>query len=74
LTTEFQGIFLISCIAVLAPLINRLQVFSHVPVVAIELMLGMLAGPSVGGLIVNDSTIEFLGRFGLVFLFFQAGF
>lgn len=74
MTTEFQGIFLISCIAVLAPLINRLQVFSHVPVVAIELMLGMLAGPSVSGLIVNDSTIEFLGRFGLVFLFFQAGF
>lgn len=74
MTTEFQGIFLISCIAVLAPLISRLQFLSHVPVVAIELMLGMLAGPSALGIIVNDPTIEFLGRFGLVFLFFQAGF
>ncbi len=73
-TTEFQGIFLILCIAVLAPLANRLPALAPVPVVALELMLGVLAGPSVLGLVVNDATIEFLGRFGLVFLFFQAGF
>ncbi|MEK4033993.1 cation:proton antiporter [Methylocystis sp. IM2] len=74
MTTEFQGIFLILGIAVLAPLASRLPLFATVPVVAIELMLGVLAGPSVTGLVVNDAAIEFLGRFGLVFLFFQAGF
>ncbi len=73
-TTDFQGIFLILCIAVIAPLANRLPAFANVPVVAIELALGVLAGPSVAGLVVNDAAIEFLGRFGLVFLFFQAGF
>lgn len=74
MTTEFQGIFLISCIAVLAPLLNRLPALAHVPVVAIELVLGMLVGPSVAGLVTNDAATEFLGKFGLVFLFFQAGF
>lgn len=72
--SDFQGLFLILCIAVLAPLANRLGGLTHVPIVAIELILGVIAGPSVLGLVVNDSTIEFLGRFGLVFLFFQAGF
>lgn len=74
MTAEFQGLFLILSIAVLAPLANRLPALAHVPIVAIELVLGVIAGPSVLGLVVNDSTIDFLGRFGLVFLFFQAGF
>jgi Kef-type K+ transport system membrane component KefB len=71
---EFQGVFLISCIAVLAPLLNRLPYLALVPVVAMELMLGVLIGPSGLGLAANDAAIEFIGKLGLVFLFFQAGF
>ncbi|MFO1125046.1 MAG: cation:proton antiporter [Methylocystis sp.] len=71
---EFHTIFVISCIAVLAPLLNRIPVFARAPIVAIELLLGMLLGPSGAGLISQDSALDFLRDFGLVYLFFQAGF
>ena len=70
---EFAGIFAISCVAVLAPLLVRLPAFAFMPVVGLELILGVLIGPSVMGLVTNDNTIKFLAEFGLVFLFFQAG-
>ena len=70
---EFGGIFAISCVAVLAPLLVRLPAFAMMPVVGLELVLGVLIGPSVMGLVTNDNTIKFLAEFGLVFLFFQAG-
>ena len=70
---EFGGIFAISCVAVLAPLLVRLPAFALMPVVGLELVLGVLIGPSVMGLVTNDNTIKFLAEFGLVFLFFQAG-
>lgn len=71
---EFQGVFLISCIAVLAPLLNRLPYLAVVPIVAMELMLGVFIGPSGLGLVAPDPAIAFIGKLGLVFLFFQAGF
>lgn len=71
---EFQGVFLISCIAVLAPLLTRISYLAYVPIVAMELVLGVLIGPSGLGLAANDAAIEFIGKLGLVFLFFQAGF
>jgi Kef-type K+ transport system membrane component KefB len=74
LPSEFQGVFLISCIAVLAPLLTRIPVLATVPVVAIELVAGMLVGPGVAGLVSSDAIVDFLAKFGLVFLFFQAGF
>ena len=70
---EFGGIFAISCVAVLAPLLVRLPAFALMPVVGLELVLGVLIGPSVMGLVRSDNTIKFLAEFGLVFLFFQAG-
>ena len=70
---EFGGVFAISCVAVLAPLLIRLPAFALMPVVGLELVLGVLIGPSVMGLVTNDNTIKFLAEFGLVFLFFQAG-
>ncbi len=71
---DFQNILLISCIAVLAPLISRAPGLANVPVVAIELGMGVLVGPSVAGLVTSDGIIDFLSRLGLAFLFFQAGF
>ena len=70
---EFGGVFAISCVAVLAPLLIRLPAFALMPVVGLELVLGVLIGPSVMGLVKSDNTIKFLAEFGLVFLFFQAG-
>ena len=70
---EFGGMFAISCVAVFAPLLVRLPAFAFMPVVGLELVLGVLIGPSAMGLVTNDSTIKFLAEFGLVFLFFQAG-
>lgn len=70
---EFGGVFAISCVAVLAPLLVRLPAFALMPVVGLELVLGVLIGPSVMGLVRSDNTIKFLAEFGLVFLFFQAG-
>ena len=70
---EFGGIFAISCVAVFAPLLVRLPAFAFMPVVGLELVLGVLIGPSAMGLVTNDSTIKFLAELGLVFLFFQAG-
>jgi len=72
--SDFYGVFVISCMAVLAPLLVRLPAFARMPVVAIELMLGIIVGPSVAGFVSGDETIKFLGEMGLVFLFFQAGF
>ncbi|MFO1104396.1 MAG: cation:proton antiporter [Methylocystis sp.] len=71
---EFHAIFIISCIAVLAPLLNRIPIFARAPIVAIELLLGMLVGPSGVGLVSADSALNFLRDFGLAYLFFQAGF
>jgi Kef-type K+ transport system membrane component KefB len=70
---EFGGIFAISCVAVLAPLLVRLPAFAFVPMVGLELALGVLIGPSGMGVVAYDSTMKFLAEFGLVFLFFQAG-
>jgi Kef-type K+ transport system membrane component KefB len=72
--SEFHAIFIISCIAVLAPLLNRIPIFARAPIVAIELLLGMLVGPSGVGLVSADSALNFLRDFGLAYLFFQAGF
>ena len=45
-----------------------------VPVVVIELVLGILIGPEVLDLAQNDPTTEFLGDLGLGMLFFFAGY
>ena len=44
------------------------------PVVVLELVLGILVGPSGAGWVTSEGAIGFLGEFGLIFLFFQAGF
>jgi Sodium/hydrogen exchanger family len=43
-------------------------------VVVLELVLGILVGPSGAGWVTSEGAIGFLGEFGLIFLFFQAGF
>jgi Kef-type K+ transport system membrane component KefB len=72
--SEINTLFIIGFVAVLAPLLARLPLFLRTPVVVLELMLGILIGPSALGWVTSQGAIGFLGEFGLIFLFFQAGF
>jgi len=72
--SEFHALFIIGFIAVLAPLLARLPALIRTPVVVLELVLGILVGPSGAGWVTSEGAIGFLGEFGLIFLFFQAGF
>jgi Kef-type K+ transport system membrane component KefB len=72
--TDIHGLFIIAILAVLAPLLGRLPALAQTPVVVLELALGILAGPAGTGWVSSQGAIGFLGEFGLVFLFFQAGF
>jgi Kef-type K+ transport system membrane component KefB len=71
---EIHALFIICFIAVLAPLLARLPALIRTPVVVLELVLGILIGPSGAGWVTSQGAIGFLGEFGLIFLFFQAGF
>jgi Kef-type K+ transport system membrane component KefB len=72
--SEIHALFIIGFIAVLAPLLARLPALDRTPVVVLELVLGILVGPSGVGWVTSQGAIGFLGEFGLIFLFFQAGF
>src|SRR5215207_11331221 len=45
-----------------------------IPVVVVELILGIVIGPQVAGLADVDPTTDFLGNLGLGMLFFFAGY
>jgi Kef-type K+ transport system membrane component KefB len=72
--SEIHTLFIIGFVAVLAPLLARLPALVRTPVVVLELVLGILIGPSGAGWVTSQGAIGFLGEFGLIFLFFQAGF
>jgi Kef-type K+ transport system membrane component KefB len=72
--SEIHALFIICFVAVLAPLLARLPALVRTPVVVLELVLGILIGPSGAGWVTSQGAIGFLGEFGLTFLFFQAGF
>lgn len=64
----------IAILAVLAPLAARgIGRFVRVPVVVFELALGIVAGPSLLGLIQPGEVVATLSEFGLALLFFVAG-
>jgi Kef-type K+ transport system membrane component KefB len=72
--SEIHVLFVMGFVAVIAPLLARLPAFARMPAVVLELMLGILIGPSGLGWVTSQGAIGFLGEFGLIFLFFQAGF
>jgi Kef-type K+ transport system membrane component KefB len=59
---------------VLAPIIASFIPRIKVPVVVIEIALGIIIGPQVLGLAQNDELVQGLSQLGLAFLFFLAGF
>ena len=72
--SEIHALFVMGFVAVFAPLLTRLPAFARMPAVVLELMLGILIGPSALGWVTSQGAIGFLGEFGLIFLFFQAEF
>ncbi len=71
---ELQSLMLIFTIAVLAPLLCEWIPRIRLPLVVMEIGLGILVGPQVLGWAAAGPTIQILANFGLAFLFFLAGF
>jgi Kef-type K+ transport system membrane component KefB len=61
-------------IAVAAPLISELPVGLRLPIVVVEIVLGIVVGPHGLGIANSTGVLGFLGLLGLTFLFFLAGF
>jgi Kef-type K+ transport system membrane component KefB len=71
---EIHSLFFISLADVFAPLLARLPQLARIPEVVLELVFGIVIGPSMLGVVSSQGAIGFLGEFGLIFLLFQAGF
>ena len=67
---ELHSLILILTIAVLAPLLSEWIPRIRLPLVVIEISVGILIGPQVLGWSTAGPTIQILANFGLAFLFF----
>ena len=63
----------IAIVAALAPIVVDLPARIRLPVVVVEVLLGILVGPDVLGIAKQGTIIDFLSTLGLAFLFFLAG-
>ncbi len=72
-TISFSGLFLVTAIAFLAPLFLGLVPRLRVPAIVLEIVLGIVIGPSVLGWVRMDLPIAVLLMLGLAFLLFLAG-
>lgn len=61
-------------VAALAPIVVDFLPIPKVPVVVLELVLGAIFGPHVLNLISEPGSLHHLQEFGVIFLFFLAGF
>lgn len=71
--TIYVDLLLVSFVAILAPLLAELPPGFRLPVVALEIVLGILIGPRVLDLIRPDGIIGVLSEIGLSFLLFMVG-
>lgn len=65
---------LIALAAVLAPILAELSGRLAIPSVVIELVFGILLGPTVFGWVSSTGIVDALANFGLAYLMFLAGF
>lgn len=66
-------LFLIAFVAALAPLLAAMPSRFRVPVVAVELLLGIFIGPHIFNLASPVGVVGVLGELGLTFLLFMVG-
>ena len=70
---SFTNLLVICVIAVLAPLVVGFAPRLRVPAVVLEIVAGIVVGPSVLGWVHVDLPVQILALFGLAFLLFLAG-
>jgi len=70
---SFTNLLIILVIAVLAPLLIGYAPGLKVPAVVLEIIAGVIVGPSVLGWVRVDLPVQILAIFGLAFLLFLAG-
>ena len=67
------GLLMVAVVAFLAPLLLGLAPVLRLPSVVLEIVAGMVIGPSVLGWVKVDLPLSLLSLFGLAFLLFLAG-
>jgi Kef-type K+ transport system membrane component KefB len=70
---SFTNLLVVAAVAVLAPLIVGFFPRLRVPAVVLEIIGGIIIGPSVLGWVHVDLPVQILALFGLAFLLFLAG-
>jgi Kef-type K+ transport system membrane component KefB len=70
---SFLGLFIVTIVAFLAPLLLGLLPVRGFPAVVIEIVAGIIIGPSVLGWVKIDTPIQILSLIGLAFLLFLSG-
>ena len=70
---SFSGLLIVAVVAFLAPLLLGLSPARRLPAVVLEIVAGILIGPSVLGWVRVDLPISILSVLGLAFLLFLAG-
>ncbi len=70
---SFNNLLIISAVAVLAPLLLGFVPRLRIPAVVLEIVAGIVLGPSVLGWVHVDLPVQILALFGLAFLLFLAG-
>jgi Kef-type K+ transport system membrane component KefB len=70
----FEGLLWLALAAALAPIIVDIIPKVPVPVVVVEIALGILFGPYLLDVIEHSTGLEIAKEFGVIFLFFLAGF
>ena len=66
-------ILVVAAVAVMAPVLADMSKRAKVPIVVVEIFLGIIVGPQVLDLARTDGFVDALSTFGLAFLFFLAG-
>jgi Kef-type K+ transport system membrane component KefB len=70
---SFGGLLVVLVVAVAAPLVVALVPAIRVPAVVVEILAGVVLGPSVLGWVEIDAPIQVVSLLGLAFLLFLAG-
>jgi Kef-type K+ transport system membrane component KefB len=70
---SFSGLLIVVAVAFAAPFVLGLFPRVRLPSVVVEIVIGIVVGPSVLGWVSVDSTIEVISTIGLGFLLFLAG-
>lgn len=71
--SHLPALLAIGFIATLSPLLANIPMAIRLPIVVVEILLGIIVGPHVIGWVQPTAELKFFGDLGMVFLFFMAG-